>query len=220
MACAAACGDDGFVTTDGVALARLTASDGRGGQSVWELSTERARVTVGRSAENDVALTDDEEVSRLHAVFEHVAGHWTIVDDGLSRNGTYVNGDRLAGRRRLRPGDSIRVGGTALTFQEFGAAADEATRVAGAGPNVRALTRTQRSVLVALCRPYKHGAAFANPASNQRIADELFLSVDTVKAHLRILFGKFGVEELPQNRKRVALAERALHSGIVTTHDL
>lgn len=177
-------------------------------------------MTVGRSAESDVSLTGDDEVSRLHAVIEYVGGHWTIVDDGLSRNGTYVNGDRLTGRRRLRAGDSVRVGGTALTFQEFGGGADDATMVAGEIPHVRALTQTQRSVLVALCRPYKHGAAFANPASNQQIADELFLTVDTVKTHLRTLFGKFGVEDLPQNRKRVALAERALHSGLVSRRDL
>ncbi|MGW0175099.1 FHA domain-containing protein [Rhodococcus sp. NPDC003322] len=208
------------MTTDGVALARLTSSDGRGGQTAWELSPDRPRVIVGRSTEAELSLPDDDEVSRIHAVLEYVGGHWTIVDDGLSRNGTYVNGDRITGRRRLRPGDSVRVGGTALTFQEFGGVADDATMVAGSAPNVRALTQTQRSVLVALCRPYKHGVSFSNPASNQQIAEELFLTVDTVKAHLRTLFGKFGVEDLPQNQKRVALAERALHSGIVTSHDL
>ncbi|MFD4295533.1 FHA domain-containing protein [Rhodococcus sp. NPDC058532] len=197
----------------------LTHADGRGGVSRWDLSPDRPRITIGRSPDSDLPLTDD-QVSRLHAVLECVAGHWTIVDDGLSRNGTFVNGDRITGRRRLRPGDAIRVGGTAFTFQEFGAAAEEATMVAGSAPTVRSLTQTQRSVLVALCRPFKHGAAFANPASNQQIADELFLTVDTVKAHLRTLFGKFGVEDLPQNQKRVALAERALHSGIVTTRDL
>lgn len=208
------------MTTDDIAPARLTYSDGRGGQRRWELRPEHPRVTIGRSTESELSLPDDDEVSRLHAVLEYVGGHWTIVDDGLSRNGTFVNGDRITGRRRLRPGDSVRIGGTALVFQEFGAVADEATMVAGSTPNVRSLTETQRSVLVALCRPYKHGAAFANPASNQQIADELFLTVDTVKAHLRTLFGKFGVEDLPQNQKRVALAERALHSGLVTGHDL
>ncbi|WP_345343937.1 FHA domain-containing protein [Rhodococcus olei] len=201
-------------------MARLTLSDGRGGQVRWELTPDHPRVTVGRSTESELSLPGDDEVSRLHAVLEYVGGHWTIVDDGLSRNGTFVNGDRITGRRRLRPGDSVRVGGTAMTYQEFGGVADDATMVAGSVPNIRMLTQTQRSVLIALCRPYKHGAAFANPASNQQIAEELFLTVDTVKAHLRTLFGKFGVEDLPQNQKRVALAERALHSGLVTSHDL
>lgn len=205
---------------DGVAYVRLAFADDREGPSRWELSPTHPKITVGRSPESDVSLPDDEEVSRLHAVIEYVGGHWTIVDDGLSRNGTYVNGDRITGRRRLRPGDSVRVGGTALTFHEFGDNAEDATMVAGQAPSVHMLTQTQRSVLIALCRPYKHGASFSNPASNQQIADELFLTVDTVKAHLRTLFGKFGIEDLPQNRKRVALAERALHSGLVSSHDL
>ena len=33
---------------------------------------------------------------------------WTVVDDGLSRNGTYVNGERIHGRRRLVDGDTPR----------------------------------------------------------------------------------------------------------------
>ena len=37
-----------------------------------------------------------------------------------------------------------------------------------------------------------------------------------MKTHLRALFEKFGVEDLPQNQKRVALAERALQSGLVS----
>jgi DNA-binding NarL/FixJ family response regulator len=75
-------------------------------------------------------------------------------------------------------------------------------------------------VLVALCRPFKEGAAFATPATNQEIADELTLSVDAVKTHLRALFEKFGVEALPQNQKRVALVERALQSGLVSEREL
>jgi DNA-binding NarL/FixJ family response regulator len=41
-----------------------------------------------------------------------------------------------------------------------------------------------------------------------------------VKTHLRALFEKFGVAELPQNQKRVALVERALQSGLVSERDL
>ena len=78
----------------------------------------------------------------------------------------------------------------------------------------------QKRVLVALCRPFKDGSSFATPATNGQIAEELHLSVDAVKTHLRALFEKFGVEDLPQNQKRVALVERALQSGLVTERDL
>ena len=41
-----------------------------------------------------------------------------------------------------------------------------------------------------------------------------------MKTHMRALFEKFGVEDLPQNQKRVALVERALQSGLITDRDL
>lgn len=199
----------------------LRFTDATGRQQEVVLDPESPRVTVGRSPQADVALTWDDEVSRLHAAVEWMGTHWTILDDGLSRNGTYVNGERLAGRRRLRTGDRVRIGGALLTFHEFGAGLDDVTRVSsGQVPTLRSLTETQRSVLVALCRPYKHGATFASPASNQQIAKELFLSVDAIKTHLRALFAKFGVEDLPQNQKRVRLAELAIQSGIISERDL
>ena len=82
------------------------------------------------------------------------------------------------------------------------------------------LSTTQRRVLVGLCRPYKDGGSFATPATNQQIADELFLSVDAVKTHLRVLFAKFGIEALPQNQKRMRLVERAFYSGAISERDL
>lgn len=199
---------------------RLSYFDREGRTHRVDLSPECARLTVGRSPQSGVPLEADDEVSRLHAVIECVDTHWTIVDDGLSRNGTFVNGDRISGRYRLRNGDSVRIGRTALTYQEFGGAFDEATHIAEGLPSVRSLTETQRALLTALCRPYKQSSAFVRPASNQEIAGELYLSVDAVKTHLRALFAKFAVEELPQNQKRVRLAELALQSGIINRRDL
>jgi DNA-binding CsgD family transcriptional regulator len=60
---------------------------------------------------------------------------------------------------------------------------------------------------------------FATPATNKEIAEEVFLSVDAVKAHLRSLFERFGLENLPQNQKRARLAATALLQGIVTARD-
>ncbi|WP_227999368.1 FHA domain-containing protein [Nocardia australiensis] len=185
------------------------------------LSPDQQRVTIGRSSQADLALRWDAEVSRLHAAIEYLGTQWTIVDDGLSRNGTFVNGERLVGRRRLMAGDRIRVGTSLVSFHDFGRVVDDATRTSAAAiPTLRSLTETQRAVLIALCRPYKNGAGFATPASNQQIADELFLSVDAIKTHLRALFAKFGVESLPQNRKRVRLAGLAMQSGLISDRDL
>ncbi|WP_245746344.1 FHA domain-containing protein [Nocardia altamirensis] len=185
------------------------------------LDPDRERLTIGRSPQADLAMPWDAEVSRLHAAIEYLGAQWTIIDDGLSRNGTFVNGERLVGRRRLDPGDVIRVGTSRVSFHEFGGVTDDITRVSsGSIPTLRQLTDTQRAVLIALCRPYKNNAAFATPASNQQIAEELFLSVDAIKTHLRALFTKFGVEDLPQNAKRVRLAYLAIHSGLISDRDL
>jgi hypothetical protein len=178
-----------------------------------------AQVSVGRGKSADLVLDWDEEVSRLHARFERIKDDWTVVDDGLSRNGTFVNGERLSGRRRLEDGDSLRFGATTMIFRSS-RVDEQATAVAREVPTALDLSPTQRRVLVALCRPYKHGGSFASPATNQQIADELFLSVDAVKTHLRVLFAKFGIEHLPQNQKRIRLVERAFYSGLISERDL
>src|SRR4051812_49652295 len=89
--------------------------------------TLTAPLTVGRRPERDVALTWDTEVSRLHAQVEPVGRDWIVVDDGLSRNGTYVNGERVNGRRRLKDGDRIVFGETPVTFRSPADADAEST---------------------------------------------------------------------------------------------
>jgi DNA-binding CsgD family transcriptional regulator len=146
-----------------------------------------------------------------------VGGDWTVVDDGLSRNGSFVNGDRLAGRRRLVDGDVVRLGRTTLLFRSPGQAAK--TTVVGESTAIVQLSEAQRRVLVALCRPLVPGGAGV-PASNKEIAEELHLSIDGVKTHIRTLFGKLGIDQLPQYRKRTELARRALDLGVVTPREL
>jgi hypothetical protein len=77
------------------------------------------------------------------------------------------------------------------------------------------LTDTQARILAALCRPISEGSHFATPATNQEIADAVFLSVDAVKGHLRTLYRKFGIEDLPQSERRARLVELAIAGGYV-----
>jgi hypothetical protein len=77
------------------------------------------------------------------------------------------------------------------------------------------LTDTQLRILAALCRPVSEGNHFATPATNQEIAEAVFLSVDAVKGHLRTLYRKFGIEDLPHNQKRARLVELAVAGGYV-----
>ncbi|HXV56401.1 MAG TPA: FHA domain-containing protein [Gaiellaceae bacterium] len=72
--------------------------------------------TIGRGQENTVVLDGDEYASGQHARVESgLDGTW-VVDLG-STNGTYVNGERVEGRRRLHEGDLLQVGDTELRFE-------------------------------------------------------------------------------------------------------
>jgi pSer/pThr/pTyr-binding forkhead associated (FHA) protein len=200
----------------------LVFRDGGGEQRIVTVQPGASALWVGRGESADLRLDWDEEVSALHAQIEVVRDECTLLDDGLSRNGSFVGGERVDGRRRLRDGETLRFGRTTVLFRRpgEGEGAPEATAVAAEVSAAAAVSPGQRRVLVALCRPFKDGDAFATPPTNQAIAAELHLSVDAVKTHMRALFEKLGVEDLPQNRKRVALAERALQSGAVGRREL
>ncbi len=198
----------------------LVLRDGDGEQRIVVIEDGTAELWVGRGGAAGLRIEWDEEVSALHAQIEVVAGECTLLDDGLSRNGSFVGAERVHGRKLLRDGDVLRFGRTTVLFRRPGESAPEATRVATEVPAAAAVSPGQRRVLLALCRPFKDGAAFATPPTNQAIAAELHLSVDAVKTHMRALFEKLELEDLPQNRKRLALVEKALQSGVVAPRDL
>lgn len=193
----------------------LRGADGK--QVIVDLGGE-SQLTVGRSEGHAVALVWDAEVSRTHAELRLLGDDWVVEDDGLSSNGTFVGGERVTGARRLRDGDVVRFGRTSVTFRAPEAGSATAPASEGGIPVVGELTATQLGVLRALCRPLVAGAT--TPATNPEIADEVHLSVDAVKDHLRVLFRKFELTELPQFEKRVRLADEALRWGAVTERDL
>ncbi len=198
----------------------LVYRDGEGKQRIVVVEEGTDALWIGRGASADLRLDWDEEVSALHAQVEVVRDECTLLDDGLSRNGSFVGEQRVDGRRRLRDGDTLRFGRTTVLFRRPGEGAPEATVAAGQVPGAAKISPGQRRVLLALCRPFKDSSPFATPATNQAIAEELHLSVDAVKTHMRALFEKLEVEDLPQNQKRVGLVERALQSGAVSRREL
>jgi pSer/pThr/pTyr-binding forkhead associated (FHA) protein len=196
----------------------LVFRDGGGHQQLVDLA-DAEELTIGRRPECDIALSWELGVSRLHAQLVRIGLDWAVVDDGLSRNGTFVNGVRIEGRRRLRDGDELRFGQAVLRFCDPTQAESRVT--ANEEPSgIVDVTPAQQRVLVALCRPYKEPDAFSTPPSNSEIADELVVSVDAVKGHLRALFETFGLSHLPQHEKRVRLVERAFSSGVVSRREL
>jgi hypothetical protein len=71
--------------------------------------------TLGRSSDNDVVVSDA-FVSRRHCAILVHAQQTCELYDIASRNGTLINGVRLAGPTPLRPGDQIRLSDQTFTF--------------------------------------------------------------------------------------------------------
>jgi hypothetical protein len=186
-----------------------------GEQQLITLDPTSDELTVGRAGECEVCLDGDVEVSRLHALLAPKGGSWTLDDSGLSRNGTFLNGERVDGQCVLRDRDVVRAGTTEIRFFDPSPQRTHTVTKHAAFLEPPVISSAQMKVLVALCAPYKGRSAFATPASNEAIAAQLVLSVDAVKSHLRALFIKFGLERLPRTEKRIRLAEEAFARGIV-----
>ena len=181
--------------------------DGDGIQHLIPLAGER--ITVGRSPASGLALPWDAQVSRTHASLECIDGVWTLLDDGRSTNGTFVNEERVQGRRTLRHLDVIRVGATRLRFHDPSEATDSKLTEVASQAFIPTITPAQLRVLIALCRPAE------GPASNEQIADELTVSIDTVKTHMRALFDAFSLQASAPYRKRFELVRLAIDAGLV-----
>jgi hypothetical protein len=157
--------------------------------------------TVGRGLGVDIRL-EDPSVSRLHAELVRRGPYVYVVDLGLSRNGTRVNGRPVA-RRVLEDGDVLsfgtargRIGGVP---QEEITAEAELRRSA-----VPELTRRELDVLTSLCRPALSDEAFATPATAHEIASDLVVTEAAVKQHLLRLYQKFRIPEGTNRRTRLA----------------
>lgn len=197
-------------------VAFLEYRDGDGAQRIVALGPEQERLSIGRLPACEVALAWDSEVSRAHALLEQVGGAWTVEDRGSS-NGTLVNAVRINRPHVLRDGDVVRIGQTQLIFHAGGD--DDLRRTTPALDRVApSPTDSQRKVLVELCRPALERGGGA--ASNREVAAALFVSVETVKTHMRALFDAFDVGDVPQYHKRSELVRRALETGLVSVHDL
>jgi hypothetical protein len=166
--------------------------------------------TVGRGKGVDIRL-EDPSVSRLHAELVRRGPYVYVVDMGLSRNGTRVNGRPIA-RRVLEDGDVIsfgsargRLGG--IPREEVDPEVELRRAVA---PE---LTRREIDVLTALCRPALSDEAFVAPATAKDIATELVVTEAAVKQHLLRLYQKFRVPEGVNRRTR--LANEVIALGLV-----
>lgn len=166
--------------------------------------------TVGRGDGMDIVL-EDPSVSRLHAELVRRGDYVYVTDLGLSTNGTRVNG-RPVGRRTLLEGDVVSFGAARLRFAgPVGTTCDDTVELRRI--SAPELTRREREVLSALCRPALQQDAFVAPATARSIAEELVVTEAAVKQHLLRLYVKFTIAEGLDRRAR--LANEVISCGVV-----
>jgi FHA domain len=166
--------------------------------------------TIGRGRGVDIRL-DDPSVSRLHAEIVRRGPYVYIVDMGLSRNGTRVNGRPIA-RRVLEDGDVVSFG-TARCRMGGIPREDVDPDVEVRRAVAPELTRREVDVLTSLCRPALSDEAFVAPATAREIAQDLVVTEAAVKQHLLRLYQKFRIPEGPNRRTR--LANEVIAMGLV-----
>src|SRR3954453_7002071 len=191
--------------------------EGDGRQRIFLLEAPADSITVGRRYEADISLPWDPEASRLHAELAFRAGEWTVCDDGWSQNGTWVNGLRLAGRRRLNDDDLIRIGRTELTFRApVSGTISLPTLAPGELSATAAFSEQQQRVLASLCKPLFGDGDGINPTTDEEIAGETGIPGCPVATELGHLGRALGLDDMPREDRRAEIALLAMRSGLVS----
>ncbi|MBD3293272.1 MAG: GAF domain-containing protein, partial [Armatimonadia bacterium] len=84
----------------------------------YDFEVEGDVVTLGRRADNDVALPLDPRVSRFHAQISRGEDDTWLLEDLESTNGTFVGRRRIHAATPIMPGEPFRIGRTWLIIEE------------------------------------------------------------------------------------------------------
>lgn len=142
----------------------------RDGNRAGESIPIQAGVSVlGRSPDSHVSFPDDLKISSRHCQII-IEDHGYSIQDLSSRNGTYVNDQRISKLEALRPGDRITIGSTLLEFSLQGDAS-----VPAINPIGRTAPSAGREISASEPRPT---APEASPAPD-------LMLVDVVQCRLR-----------------------------------
>ena len=198
----------------------LVYRDDEGRQLIFSLAQRlEGGLTLGRREEADISVPWDPEMSRVHAELAYRAGEWTVSDDGLSQNGTWVNGLRLSGRRRLADGDLLRVGRTVFAFCDPGPIGVVPTLVPGELSATPRFSEQQQRVLRELCRPLFTDGEGINPSTDEEIAEATGIPLEAVEIELDHLGRALGLDDMPRRDQRAEVALLALRTGLVSADE-
>ena len=165
------------------------------------LTVDADVVRIGRDPECEVVLPGDTTVSRVHATFTRTDSGWRVTDNN-SRNGTFVNGRRLATDHALAAADRVLIGNFVLVARE---PADGVVETVAADEPGRARAQVETGLSA---RELEVLRLLSAGDSDQQIADALFISVKTVQSHLDRIRTKTGA------RRRAELLRFAMDHGI------
>jgi len=153
---------------------KLVIEDEAGTRTVVPFTAEE--LLIGRGGEGVAWPLPDRDVSRRHARFLR-AGGATWVEDLGSLTGTWLNGERIVGRRRLRPGDLVEIGAYDLVVLP----SELDLAVPGAPPPLPATTPATPLAAAATPAPVASAAAVpaapAGPSRLMLIAGAVILAV-------------------------------------------
>jgi ATP/maltotriose-dependent transcriptional regulator MalT len=135
---------------------------------------------IGRDETCHIRIADNGRISREHAIIRHEGQGYVFYDHSL--NGSAINGKRVhQSRQLLHHGDLIGLADFSVLFS-FCDPAEEAVEL----PSVAEPLTSRESEVLRLA---------AAGLTNQAIADRLYISSNTVKFHLRAVYGKLGVAD-------------------------
>lgn len=151
-------------------------------------------VFIGRDVSNEIVV-NDAEISRRHSRLSVHTGGYTIEDLG-STNGTFVNGQRIAGQQLLEPGQTIRLGeNITFSYEQTGYDADatiasghEQAPAARTAPPAAPARPAAPAAPAARSRPAVSGSSLAALTSNRNVmigcGIVLLIGVCAVSAYL------------------------------------
>jgi DNA-binding CsgD family transcriptional regulator len=170
------------------------------GSGVTRVPVRTDVVRIGRAMDNEVVLSDQPAASRYHAELRRDdEDHWRVRDCD-SRNGTWIDGNRLTGEAPFPRGSVLGIGDTTIRVIDAPAAGATVEGVAQADLYLQAqlLSAREREVI----------ALVAQGRTDDQVARELFISVKTVHSHLDRIRDKTGL------RRRAELTRLAVRLGL------